>query len=217
MHDLELGWGIIRGNPWEKNRTGGTRQRQLLERGVRAMRARLHSWYDRNPARTRVGNLTVGMVLGTKGTIYRPCLRAKGAESRTLAFFARDELQCWVHTIDTTEARLLLGACNNLCSFYNVLERGGRVLTVTEGRELVGHVLNYNTLFSRSGRTLAPKNHLWLHLAQQAARNGNPKFFSTYPDESLNGIIAKICRTAHPNTLAIMVFKKWRALCLVQD
>ena len=106
MHDLELGWGIIRGNPWEKNRTGGTRQRQLLERGVRAMRARLHSWYDRNPARTRVGNLTVGMVLGTKGTIYRPCLRAKGAESRTLAFFARDELQCWVHTIDTTEARL---------------------------------------------------------------------------------------------------------------
>ena len=51
----------------------------------------LKRWY-RGRHFSRVVRVTPGMVLGTGGTIYRPCLRAKGSESRGL-FFSR-ELNC---------------------------------------------------------------------------------------------------------------------------
>ena len=163
------------------------RKKGFFGAGARAMAPRLKRWYRGNLRFDRVSTLTPGMILGTGGTIYRPCLRAKGAESRGLAFFARDELRRHVDTIGTPQARVLLLACCNLCSFYDIMNRSGRVLPENDLRALVGCVVNHNAQFVASGGAVAPKHHMWMHLARQFRRNCNMKFLSTYPDETLNG------------------------------
>ena len=173
---------------------------------------RLLSWYRENRQCARISNLTVGMVLGTAKNVLRPCVRAKGAESKGIMFFARAELAHFVAEIGTTQSRMLLAACDSLVSWYNAIDGSGRVISPALVEQLVGHIVNHNTLFAASGGTLAPKNHLWMHLTRQAARNGNPRFGSTYPDESLNGVFAKVCRTTHPTTLPLMCMKKYYLL-----
>ena len=137
--------------------TGCTNQSELLTRCVRAMHVRLMAWYRLNRSVTRVSGLTVGMILGTGGTVYRPCVRAKGGESRGLLFFARAELRRFVDAIGTIESRALLTACDNLCSYYDVMESAGRVLYQSQVQQLLQHVVNHNTLFRAAGGTLAPK------------------------------------------------------------
>ena len=152
------------------------------------------------------------MILGTGGTIYRPCSRAKGAESRGLAFFARDELRRHVDTIGTPQARVLLLACSNLCSFYDLMNRNCRFLRANDLRALVGCVVNHTAQCVASGGALAPKHRMWMHLARQFRRNGNMKFLSTYPDETLNGAFAKVCRSSHANALPLTALKKYHVL-----
>ena len=93
LHVLDLGvvqscvgWILVMllfGDVYE---TGATTQDGLLSEGVGAMKASLFRWYRSKKPSGRVSDLTVGMILGTDGTVYRPCLRAKGAEPRGLLF-----------------------------------------------------------------------------------------------------------------------------------
>ena len=89
--------------------TGATTQPNLLSAGVRALRRVLKGhggWYSRQRKKwTRINKLTVRMVLGKNGTVYRPCLRAKGAESRGMMFFARDQLRQHIDRVGTDQAR----------------------------------------------------------------------------------------------------------------
>ena len=64
--------------------TGAKSEEMLLNRGVSALKAELCLWYREHPLVAKVTNLTLGMVLGTAGNMYRPVLRAKGAEPRGL-------------------------------------------------------------------------------------------------------------------------------------
>ena len=162
-----------------------------------------------------MSNLTLGMVLGTGGTVYRPCLRAKGAESRGLVHVARDQLRIHVGRLNTAQARSLLAACEHLCSFYDIMERVSasyllRLLGFEDARHQPQHVVQG---FWGGGGTLAPKHHIWLHLVEQFERHGNMQFSSTYPDETLNGSFAKVARSAPPAHAAIMCTKKYSALC----
>ena len=123
-------------------------------------------------------------------------------------FFARAELEHFIDEIGTTQSRALLAACNSLCSYYEIMEGNGRILNQLAAQQLLRDAVNHNTLFAASGGTLAPKHHLWMHMTRQAPRNGNPRFGSTYPDETLNGVFAKLCRTTHPSRLSLMCMKK---------
>ena len=42
-----------------------------------------------------------------------------------------------------------------------------------------------------------PKFHLWGHMVAEARSVGNPKFWSTFLDESLNGVLKKSARLVH--------------------
>ena len=79
-------------------------------------------------------------------------------------------------TINTDAARLLLLACNNLCEFYDIMNRNGRVLSEPDLSALIGCVVNHNAQFVASGGALAPKHHMWMHLARQFRRNGNMRY-----------------------------------------
>ena len=55
---------------------------------------------------------------------------------------------------------------------------------------------------------MSPKFHLMFHCIQRAVSQGNPRFSSTYRDESLNGVIARIARSCHRRTWQAMVHHK---------
>ena len=65
---------------------------------------------------------------------------------------------------------------------------------------LMQHYLRFLTLYLKAGGVWRPKCHLPLHLIQRAMVQGDPRLYSTYRDESLNGVIAKIARSAHRST-----------------
>ena len=216
LHSMDLGvsqyaagWALTMILLADSYDTGCTTQEQLLARGVRAMFARLLAWYRDNRRFGRVSFLTVGMIVGTNHSVYRPCVRAKGAESKGLLFFARDELHRFADTIATTACRTLVAALDNLCSYYDLMGSAGRVCSPTQVQQLLRHAINHNMLFKASGGCLAPKHHLWVHLTRQFVRNGNMRYGSTYPDETLNGTFAKVCRSTHPSTLPVMCMKKY--------
>ena len=55
---------------------------------------------------------------------------------------------------------------------------------------------------------MTPKFHLWVHLTMQMCVHGNPKYYSTFIDEGLNGTIKQIARHCHPLTFSETVFRR---------
>ena len=100
--------------------------------------------------------------------------------------------------LGTIQAQQLHAACEALLSFSKTVESGRRCLSETECEAAVKAILNHNVLFRASGGTLVPKHHLAVHLAEQMRYSGNVKFSSSYPDETLNHVFAKIARSAQP-------------------
>eukprot|EP00959_Pyramimonas_sp_CCMP1952_P168601 3522739-Pyramimonas_sp.AAC.1 len=60
----------------------------------------------------------------------------------------------------------------------------------------------------RVGARFVPKHHLWAHLVQCAAANGNPRFYSTFLDETLNGVVATMAKAGHSKTWERRIFTR---------
>ena len=63
---------------------------------------------------------------------------------------------------------------------------------------------------------LAPKHHELYEIAESAPRLGNPRFFSTYADESFNRVIGRLAKHAHPMRFAITLLFKYSVLRAVR-
>ena len=58
-----------------------------------------------------------------------------------------------------------------------------------------------------------PKFHLFLHLCEwQVPSLGNPRFWWTYSDEDLVGMLIEVAQTCHPSTMAQTALFKWLLL-----
>ena len=61
---------------------------------------------------------------------------------------------------------------------------------------------------------MSPKLHLFIHLTSlQASIWGSPRYWWTYSDEDLIGILVDVAEGVHINTLATSVLFKWLWLC----
>ena len=100
----------------------------------------------------------------------------------------------------------------DLLEFNAILDNTAQVFTVDENQRLFDAYLKHATLFARGGGRLRPKHHVMFHLAWQVKEKGNPRLFSTYLDESLNGVIAKIARSAHKSCWETMVHRRFAVL-----
>ena len=52
-------------------------------------------------------------------------------------------------------------------------------------------------LMKNAGGKFVPKHHLWAHMVHMAKIAGNPRFYSTFLDETLNGVVASIAQSCH--------------------
>ena len=68
-------------------------------------------------------------------------------------------------------------------------------------------------LYLRTGGTCLPKYHLMMHMLHRVAIHGNPSSYSTYRDESLNGVLAKIARSCHRSAFGFGCHWKYQLLC----
>ena len=56
---------------------------------------------------------------------------------------------------------------------------------------------------------IVPKHHLFLHLTHGIRHKGNPRFYQTYLDESLNKTICSIAASSHRSTMERRVAAKF--------
>ena len=86
------------------------------------------------------------------------------------------------------------------------------VVPESECARAVAAVANHNAMYQQAGGVLAPKHHLLWECAAGMHRNGNPRFYSTYADESFNGVIKRVAQTVHPRYFSERVLCKQRVL-----
>ena len=155
-----------------------------------------------------------------------PKLKAKAAATRHLARYVLDLVQ----RFGTAEKqdRQMLALCQLLCQFYDLLQKESQFLSAEAkdslpkiGQRLVGIYTALATVAKESGSKtwkLMPKLHLFLHLCEwQALSHGSPRYYWTYADEDLAGLMADVAASVHPRTMATSALFKWLHLAFQDE
>ena len=195
-------------------------QDDLLQAGLLQLKSDIWRYYKRRAANdadsswkkrgSRIWNLTMKML----GKRSRPILNAKGAETHGLVDCAVELLGDNMATLEAMgglvalEARLLHAAGLSAQRFNASMAASRRTIAPDAYNIMFGHYHQFVVLFERAGGWLTPKFHLMYHCIQRSRSQGNPRFSSTYRDESLNGVIARIARSCHRSSWQSMVHHK---------
>ena len=139
-------------------------------------------------------------------------VKAKAAETHGLLGFVVDRLEMHKAVLAATEHAntfaLLLQAGQAALDFDAVMASHPRAIDETVCGMLFQKYNEFICLCEETGMHLMPKSHMMYHMIQRAVFTGNPRMYSTYIDESLNGHIARICRSVHRRTWAFSVYEK---------
>ena len=188
---------------------GGTQEKKIEK-----LMAHMQSWYSSNKPSSNVkGKLTVERIRTRGGW---PKLKAKAAATRHLAGYAL----ALVQEFGTPDDRRVLAVCQLLVKFYAFLDSESQFMGPVAkaempklGRQLVGI---YSSLAQDAVNArvkmwkLMPKLHLFLHLCEwQSVELGNPRYYWTYPDEDLAGLMAQVATSCHPRTMHTAALFKW--------
>ena len=141
-----------------------------------------------------VWNLTLAML----GKRKSPELKAKAGETVGMLQFTVELLQKYRNQLQSIEnCDYLIAAGKAALNVNDSMKRGSRVLTEVERECLLSEYLRHVSLYLQAGGKSTPKHHLCVHMIQRSSRLGNPKYYHTYRDETLNGLVAKLARAAH--------------------
>ena len=124
------------------------------------------------------------------GIQKRPEFKGKAAETKGLVLFCQELLQKHIDKfgpVDKRKAMFLMKAGEANSEFDRLLNAGDTVLSRQEIQAIFFQYLRFASFMERAGVGAMPKTHWMLHLIQQAIFKGNPKDYTTYRDESLNG------------------------------
>jgi hypothetical protein len=145
------------------------------------------------------------------GPTRRPFFKGKAKESRDLLAFAVGQLREALPSVPGRMAPLESGTA--LQDFYAVLAaRPARGLPVAaHARLLVGSV-RFLTAWAAAGGHTTIKHHYFMHLVEGAGHAGNPRAYSTFPDESFNRSVKRIASaTGHGLAFARRVLARTSA------
>ena len=154
---------------------------------------------------SQIWNLTVKM-LGSKGN---PNLRAKANESLHLVEFCVQLLETHAASLAQPKQKFLLESARAAVQVSDIFRTSPRIMSRDTQELLMGAYLRHCVFFQRSGGNIVIKHHLMLHLIQRCIILGNPKYYSCYRDESMNGALVKVARSCHRMTFMVSVHMKW--------
>ena len=102
----------------------------------------------------------------------------------------------------------LLGAGQALHRHMRVIKEEPRQMSAAGTQELLDTFLRHCACMKTAGAKFVPKHHLWCHLVLLAPINGNPRYYSTFLDESLNAVVAAVAHASHPATWEKRIFDR---------
>ena len=158
---------------------------------------------------SQVWNLSIKML----GKEWDPVVRTKASESRHLLDFCvriAEMHQDHLDQLDPNLGKYLLLSGKAAQQVNDIIRDSPRVMSVPDQQRLMDSYLRHCTFFCRAGGSVVPKHHLMIHCIQRISYLGNPRFYSCYHDESLNGVVVEIAKSCHRMTFMRSVHDKFR-------
>ena len=150
------------------------------------------------------------------GGSENPSLHAKAAESYGLLLFIRHLLCKHLGDFEKLRDRAMRDKAKLLCEastaavlFEETFAKSTRRVSRLEAEQALGSYKRFLRFYHEAGGSMLPKCHLMFHLIQRSLFKGNPKRYTTYKDESFNGVLARIARSSHRRTWANVIH--WKA------
>lgn len=152
------------------------------------------------------------------GAEDRPVLGAKAAESHGLLKFVDwlfdrrlvrfnglvpEKKRKAKSVQESVKAALLLDS---------IFQKESRTFTRDDSEKAFSAYKRFLSFFLKAGGNHTPKCHFMMRVIQRTQFKGNPRLYSTYRDETFNGLIAKVARSCHRRTWANVVHWKCNAL-----
>ena len=104
----------------------------------------------------------------------------------------------------------LLRSAIALREWYKLLANCGPAPDQATCQKALALAKKHNALFKQhAGFGLKPKNHAFYEMNRQMPKTGNPVWFATFLDETLNSMIARLSRSVHPRHFSLEVLKKY--------
>jgi hypothetical protein len=155
---------------------------------------------------SQVWNLTIKMM----GKEYNPVLKAKASESRHLLDFAVGLVEQHQAALEPDVARFMLASGRAAMEVNRIIRVSDRLMDSGTQQNLLDAYVRHLEMYIRAGGWLVPKHHLFVHCIQRICYLGNPRFYTCYKDESLNGVVVKIAKSCHKLTFMHTVHQKFR-------
>ena len=139
-----------------------------------------------------VFNLTFKM-LGERNNAN---LKAKGGEVAGLLPFAFEMLGRHRANMGD-QGEFLYRACQAALMITDMFRTCPKILTDDVVRTMLGHFVRFSRYYYIAGGVLTPKFHLMIHCILRARKFGNPRFYWTFRDESMQLVIGTLGRHIH--------------------
>ena len=152
------------------------------------------------------------------GQASNPSLSAKAAESHGLVSFIAylfekhlPRFESLTHEM-ARKSKMLFEAAKAALQVDSVFKAESRMLSREELQHAFWAYCRFLKFYEMAGGPVIPKCHFMLHVIQRSIYKGNPRKYSTYRDESFNGVIAKVARSCHRRTWQNAIHFKCRAV-----
>ena len=185
---------------------------ELCNVGLMRLRGELWTYYastrraDPSSKKSELHDLTPGMLGARDNPIMH---RAGGAEIRSLLGFVVAMLENFAPRLPMPQGEYLLRAGRALSHFFAICRSHGRRMSRAIVQSLFDAAISHNKFYKKAGGLEKPKHHAFIHLAIQSLWLGNPRFRTTYRNESLNGTVALVSRSVHRSTFIRSVLQKF--------
>ena len=110
---------------------------------------------------------------------------------------------------DSDRCFSMIRAGQGLCDVIDVLDSSPRKMERFQVQRLYDSVKAMLAGWTAADIEFKPKMHLLFHLVERARTHGNPRFYGTFLDESLNCTLRDIARSAHRLTWEARIFSRF--------
>ena len=144
------------------------------------------------------------------GDDKHPFVKTKAAETGVLLRWAT--AFCGKECDKLQGGAMLHAAGDAIVSYISLLRTSEFYVPWDTCQTLLDLCLRHLHLMGELGFSFLPKSHMWVHMTCNIPAHGNPRFYSTFVDESLNLVIARMAAASHRSTWEESIFLRVRLL-----
>eukprot|EP00959_Pyramimonas_sp_CCMP1952_P091995 1925714-Pyramimonas_sp.AAC.1 len=164
-----------------------------------------------DPRSERLGRLTTAML----GSSTKREFKAEAVETSRMIEWARDFVFRLKARIPNSAQMIADGGA--LIEWQRIVSNTTHVAPSDDSDRLLFLCVRHNIMMHACGHKLLPKHHEWVRMNLRIPEYGSPKFYSCFLDESLNSVLASLCRAAHQLRWEFGAFDRVRLLPFVQQ